>query len=231
MGNLHRPYVRSFTRQGMWNNAERNQTNEKGEVVDPNTGKVLDKNAHAGHEPGMENRGFISYGEKAGMSQKELNNTVNNPGLYQPEDGKSNMGHEHEEKDPNQTALNTANYCYLENPDYQKNTYINPPASENDPWTISVVNKETDIESQVGTFQPDLGEVTEESQAAIESAITPPASLTINTEETASDNNNTNNDDSNANNDNDSNTNNDGDGNTNNDDDSNSNNDDDGMCM
>lgn len=160
MGN-HRSYVRKSTREQIESRAEKD---ENGNYIDPNTKEIISGKPHGGHVTGMENRGFLHYSDKAGMSQKELNNTTNNAGLYQLEDGKSNSGHKYEEKDANQTALNTANYCYLENPEYQKNTYINPPTKEGEPWNLSVKNKNTGEESTIGTFQPDLSQSSTQTQ-------------------------------------------------------------------
>lgn len=170
MSGNHRPYLRSTTKEMVNQNAQHTQMNEQGQIVDPNNGQVLGDDAQYGHVTGMENRGFVSYSNQAGMSQSELNDTTNNAGLYQLESPEGNMGHGSEESDPNETALNTANYCYLENPQYQETTYINPPSAEGEPWTLTTENTQTGVESQVGTFTPDLGEVTPESQAAIHSA-------------------------------------------------------------
>lgn len=151
----HRSYVRKSTREQIESRAEKNET---GTYIDPNTKEPITGKPHNGHVTGMENRGFLEYSDQAGMSQKELNNTTNNAGLYQLEDGKSNSGHKYEEQDANQTALNTANFCYLENPEYKKNTYINPPTKEGEPWNLSVKNKNTGEESLVGTFEPHLSQ-------------------------------------------------------------------------
>lgn len=154
MGN-HRSYVRKFTRKQIESRAEKNET---GNYIDPNTKEPITGKPHNSHVTGMENRGFLNYSNQAGMSQKELNNTTNNAGLYQLEDGKSNGGHKYEEQNTNQTALNTSNYCYLENPEYQKNTYIYQPTKEGEPWNLSVKNKNTGEESLVGTFEPNLSQ-------------------------------------------------------------------------
>lgn len=170
MGN-HRPYIRSSTKNMINNNSTFLQMNDNGQIVDPNTGKVISGETNFGHGTGVENKGFVSYSNQSGMSQCELNNTVNNAGLYQIEEAKNNQSHQYEESDPNATALNTANYCYLENPSYQENTYINPPCEDGGSWTVTTVNKQTGEESQVGTFNPDLGEVTAESKASVQSAV------------------------------------------------------------
>lgn len=171
MSGNHRPYLRYSTKDMVNQNAQYTQLNKNEQLVDPNTGELLGDDAQYGHVTGMENRGFISYSDKAGMSQAELNNTTNNAGVYQLESPAGNMGHGSEEPDANATALNTANYCYLENPQYQESTYINPPSAEGKPWTLTVENTQTGEESLVGTFTPDLGEITPESQAAIQSSV------------------------------------------------------------
>ncbi|MBQ9111578.1 MAG: hypothetical protein IJY06_09475 [Oscillospiraceae bacterium] len=168
MSGLHRSYTRKSTKDAMDKNASYNSKNE---MLDPNENEPIQDKKVIGHPTGMEWRGFKSYGEKSGMTQAEMNNTQNNGAMLQWESASSNAKHEHEETDPNATALNTANYCYLENPQYQKSTYINPPSAEGEPWTLSVVNKQTGIESQIGTFEPDLGEVTPEGTAALKSTV------------------------------------------------------------
>ncbi len=164
---MHRSYTRSSTKATMDRTAH---YNEKGQMLDPNTHEPIQDSKVIGHPTGLEWRGFESYGEKSGMTQAEMNEIQNNGSMLQWESNGSNGGHTFEEQDPNATALNTANYCYLENPQYQETTYINPPSAEGEPWTLTTENTQTGVESQVGTFNPDLGEVTPESQAAIHSA-------------------------------------------------------------
>lgn len=164
---MHRSYTRSSTKATMDRTA---QYNEKGEMLDPNTHEPIQDGKVIGHPTGLEWRGFESYGEKSGMTQAEMNDIQNNGSMLQWESNGSNGEHTFEEQDANATALNTANYCYLENPQYQETTYINPPSAEGEPWTLTTENTQTGVESQVGTFTPDLGEVTPESQAAIHSA-------------------------------------------------------------
>ena len=110
MSGNHRPYLRSSTKDMVNQNAQYTQLNKNEQLVDPNTGELLGDDAQYGHVTGMENRGFISYSDKAGMSQAELNNTTNE-------------------------------------------------------------NTQTGEESLVGTFTPELGEITPESQAAIQSSV------------------------------------------------------------
>lgn len=164
---MHRSYTRSSTKATMDRTAH---YNENGEMLDPNTQEPIQDGKVIGHPSGLEWRGFESFGKKSGMTQAEMNDIQNNGSMLQWESNGSNSEHTFEEQDPNETALNTANYCYLENPQYQETTYINPPSAEGEPWTLTTENTQTGAESQVGTFNPDLGEVTPESQAAIHSA-------------------------------------------------------------
>lgn len=160
MGN-HRSYLRKSTREQIESRAEKD---ENGNYIDPNTKEPITGKPHNGHVTDMENRGFLNYSDQAGMSQKELNNTTNNAGLYQLEGGKINVSHKYEEQDANQTALNTANYCYLENPEYQKKTYIYRPTKEGEPWTVRVENKNTGEKSLVGSFEPNLSQSSNQTQ-------------------------------------------------------------------
>lgn len=164
MGN-HRSYVRKSTREQIESRAEKD---ENGNYIDPNTKEPITGKPHKGHVTGMENRGFLEYSDQAGMSQKELNNTTNHAGLYQLEGGKSNGSHKYEEQDANQTALNTSNYCYLENPEYQKNTYIYRPTKQGEPWTIRVENKNTGENHIVGSFEPNLSQPSNQQNSSLE---------------------------------------------------------------
>jgi len=164
---MHRSYTRNSTKATMDRTAH---YNENGEMLDPNTHEPIQDGKVIGHPTGLEWHGFESYGEKSGMTQSEMNDIQNNGSMLQWESNGSNSNHTFEENDANETALNTANYCYLENSQYQETTYINPPSAEGEPWTLTVENTQTGIESQIGTFTPDLGEVTPESQDAIHSA-------------------------------------------------------------
>lgn len=165
---MHRSYTRNSTKEVMDRTAK---YNDKGEILDPNTSSPIQDKKVIGHPTGMEWCGFKSYGEKSGITQAEMNDIQNNGAMLQWESNSSNGEHIYEEVDANATALNTANYCYLENPKYQENTYINPPNAEGEPWILTVENTQTGVESQVGTFTPDLGDVTPESQAAIQSTV------------------------------------------------------------
>lgn len=159
MNNNHRPYIRKSTRECLDMNAELFQTDNEGNIRDPNNLEIIltEDNKVKGHVPGFENKGLIDFSNKAGMSQRELNNIANNAGIYQYEDEAENSSHKHEMQDENQIALSTANYCYLENPDYQKNTFINRPESQENgaTWTITTKNADDTQIYEVGTFVPD----------------------------------------------------------------------------
>ena len=161
---MHRSYTRNSTKETMNVTAH---YNEKGQMLDPNTNEPIEGAKVIGHPTGLEWNGFRDFGQKSGMTQKEMNDIQNNGSMLQWESKESNAEHKFEEKDPNATALNTANYCYLGNTKFQETTYINPPAAEGESWTLTTKNVQTGIESQIGTFNPDLGEVTPGSKAAI----------------------------------------------------------------
>lgn len=162
MGN-HRPYIRKSTNEQIENNAPKD---ENGDFIDPHTQEVIQGTPDKSHTYEMENRGFLRFSDQAGMSQRELNDTVNNAGLYDLESAKTNRSHAYESKDENQTSLTTANYCYLENPSYQQNTEIFPPTKEGEAWSIGVKNKNTGEISQIGTFQPDFSNTAAQTQGS-----------------------------------------------------------------
>lgn len=142
---MHRSYIRESTKDVMERTAH---YNEKRKILDPNTNQPIQDEKVIGHPSGLEWHGFESYGDKSGMSQAEMNEIQNNGCMLQWESNSSNGQHSFEEQDPNATALNTANYCYLENPQYQETTFINPPSAEGEQWTLTVENVQTGIESQ-----------------------------------------------------------------------------------
>ena len=103
---LHRPYIRNATRQEVENRAEKN---EKGQFLDANTGKAIESNYHIGHKYGHEFRYEKAEAEKQGLTQKEFNDRMNNPDLYQIEDPKSNMSHKFESPTNPYETQNTTN--------------------------------------------------------------------------------------------------------------------------
>jgi len=152
MSKLNRPPVWQDTKNMVDSNAKEFQSNENGEIISPNnTGQVVGDDAHYGHRPGFENKSFVANAEKAGYSQEELNSVTNNAGLYQKEPSKENMSHKYEEKDLNQANLNTYAYMVSKDKELASRTYINID-SDAKHGHLSVVNKETGVESNVGNF-------------------------------------------------------------------------------
>jgi hypothetical protein len=66
--------------------------------LDPNTGRPIKGTPDVGHKRGHEFRKEKARGEAEGMTQKEFNDRMNNPDLYQLEDRSSNRSHRYEEK-------------------------------------------------------------------------------------------------------------------------------------
>jgi HNH/ENDO VII superfamily nuclease with conserved GHE residues len=92
---LHRPHLRKGTRADIHANAPRDAN---GRPIDPNTGKPIQGKPDVGHKPGHEFRRAKAAAEADGMTQKEFNDKMNNPKLYQLEDPSSNRSHKFEKK-------------------------------------------------------------------------------------------------------------------------------------
>lgn len=74
--------------------------NSKGQIVDPNTGKVLEAGKiDRGHKYGYEERAMQKCAEKCHMTQGEYAKMMQNPKLYQLEDQSSNRSGKFECKD------------------------------------------------------------------------------------------------------------------------------------
>lgn len=74
--------------------------NSKGQMVDPNTGKVLEAGKiDRGHKYGYEERVMQKCAEKCHMTQGEYARMMQNPKLYQKEDRSSNRSRKFECKD------------------------------------------------------------------------------------------------------------------------------------
>ena len=71
--------------------------NAKGQFIDPNTLQPIEGKYDLGHKPGHEFRKEKPRAQREGLSQKEFNDRMNNPELYQIEDPHSNRGHKFEE--------------------------------------------------------------------------------------------------------------------------------------
>jgi hypothetical protein len=103
---LHRPYVRKSTHEAVEERAKSDEKNlyydkETDKFRDANSHEVIEGKHHLGHKYGCENARAIRWAEEQGLTQKEFNDLMNNPDLYQIEDPKSNMSHEHEMKGNN----------------------------------------------------------------------------------------------------------------------------------
>lgn len=102
---LHRPYIRQSVRAEV---EDRAQKNEKGQFLDANTGQPIEGKYDLGHKTGHEFRSEKAKAESEGLTQKEFNDRMNNPDLYQIEDPSSNRSHQFEAKeDPANTKDNT----------------------------------------------------------------------------------------------------------------------------
>jgi hypothetical protein len=89
---LSRPYIRVATREAVLSTAIKIGEN----FIDPNTGLAIEGSYNLGHKYGYEFYKYKAWAEANGMTQKDFNNLMNNPGLYQIEDPLSNMSHRFE---------------------------------------------------------------------------------------------------------------------------------------
>ena len=92
---LHRPYIRKGTRAEVDARAPRD---ELGRAIDPNEGIPIEGKPDLGHKPGHEFRREKAKAEAEGLTQKEFNDRMNNPDLYQLENPSSNRSHKFEQK-------------------------------------------------------------------------------------------------------------------------------------
>lgn len=91
---LSRPYIRKSVREEVERRAPRT---EDGRFIDPNTGEPIDGKPDLGHKPGHEFWREKMKAEEEGLTQKEFNDRMNDPDLYQLEDPSSNRSHRYEE--------------------------------------------------------------------------------------------------------------------------------------
>lgn len=166
---LHRPYIRNSTRQEVENRAEKN---EKGQFLDANTGKAIENNYHLGHKYGHEFRYEKAQAEKEGLTQKEFNDRMNNPDLYQIEDPKSNMSHKYESPVNPYEAQNNTNASEAQNNSgvsgFMSTSMTNSEttASENtSSMSESEANSSTTGGEQSGNAEDTSGETSTEGSA------------------------------------------------------------------
>ncbi len=88
-----RPALKATTKAGVLANAKRNW---RGQLVDPNTGKVIRGDYDFGHKPGYEWRCLKAKALELGWTLQELIDRYNNPGHLQIEDRASNRSHKFE---------------------------------------------------------------------------------------------------------------------------------------
>ena len=90
---LRRPYIRKAVRRAVEDAADRGPN---GEWVDVNTGEFFTENYHLGHRYGKE---FWRLRDEAignGLTQKQFNDLLNDPSLYQIERPINNWSHKFE---------------------------------------------------------------------------------------------------------------------------------------
>jgi RHS repeat-associated protein len=93
-------YNRVEPRKGIKEQVKENQPkNEKGEMLDPNTGQALDPGkTDLGHKAGSEWRTRKQMHEEKGSTRKDVIKAENDPSLYQYEDRSNNRSHRYEKK-------------------------------------------------------------------------------------------------------------------------------------
>ncbi len=92
---LHRPYLRKATVEAIEAAAPRDA---RGRPIDPNTGTPIQGKPDRGHVPGHEFRREKAAAEAEGLSQKQFNDRMNNPKLYQLENPSTNRSRRYEQK-------------------------------------------------------------------------------------------------------------------------------------
>ena len=95
-GYLHRPYIRKWVREAVEAKAPRDKF---GRFLDPNTNRPINGKYDLGHTRGNEFWRWKAEAEAKGITQKEFNDMMNDPRLYQIEDMHSNRSRIHEKKD------------------------------------------------------------------------------------------------------------------------------------
>jgi len=70
----------------------------QGRPIDPNTKQPIQGKPDLGHKTGNEFWREKARAEAEGLTQKQFNDRMNNPDLYQLEDPASNQSHAHEQK-------------------------------------------------------------------------------------------------------------------------------------
>jgi RHS repeat-associated protein len=92
---LRRPYIRRGVREAVERQAQRGPG---GEFLDANTLQPIQGSYDLGHKHGREFRRERARAQSQGLTQKEFNDRMNNPDLYQIENPRSNRSHRYEKK-------------------------------------------------------------------------------------------------------------------------------------
>ena len=98
------PYRRPKNyRKGVRDDTWEQNKSPDGQVRDPLTGKVMDKDEpwDMGHKPGYEHRKHRESARERGIDRKDYLDEHNEPGHYRPELPSSNRGHEGEDHTDN----------------------------------------------------------------------------------------------------------------------------------
>lgn len=95
-GYLHRPYIWKWVREAVEARAPRD---EFGRFKDTNEGTPINGKYDLGHVWGKEFWRLKADAEAKGLTQKEFNDLMNDPSLYQIEDPHFNRSRKHEKKD------------------------------------------------------------------------------------------------------------------------------------
>lgn len=95
-GYLRRPYIRKWVREAVEEKAARDPL---GRFIDPNTNMPIEGKYDLGHKPGDEFWRWKAEAEAEGLSQKEFNELMNDPSLYQIESPHNNRSRKYEKKD------------------------------------------------------------------------------------------------------------------------------------
>jgi hypothetical protein len=90
---LHRPYIRVDVRAEV---EARAPLAPDGRPIDPNTFQPIDGTPDLGHKSGSEFWRLKAKAEAEGLSQKQFNDRMNNPDLYQLEEPSANRSHRFE---------------------------------------------------------------------------------------------------------------------------------------
>ena len=93
---LHRPYVRKGTREAVEKAALKGTD---GKFLDANEFTPIEGKYDLGHKYGKEYRNMKKEAQQKGLSQKQFNDKMNDPSLYQIEDPHINRSHKYEKRD------------------------------------------------------------------------------------------------------------------------------------